>query len=66
VLLRLACLTVTNAFTFLRLLPMPDREKDIESWRCGISCSSYGARCWRDNPLPRQMRMCEVSYPGAA
>jgi putative transposase len=30
VLLRLAYLTVTNAFTFLRLLPMADREKDIE------------------------------------
>jgi putative transposase len=29
-LLRLAYLTVTNAFTFLRLLPMADREKDIE------------------------------------
>jgi putative transposase len=30
VLLRLAYLTVTNAFTFLRPLPMADREKDIE------------------------------------
>jgi hypothetical protein len=30
VLLRLAYLTVTNTFTFLRLLPMGDREKDIE------------------------------------
>ena len=30
VLLRLAYLTVTNAFAFLRLLPMADREKDIE------------------------------------
>lgn len=29
-LLRLAYLAVTNAFTFLRLLPMADREKDIE------------------------------------
>jgi len=30
VLLRLAYLTATNAFTFLRLLPMSDRDKDIE------------------------------------
>ena len=30
VLLRLAYITVTNAFTFVRLLPMADREKDIE------------------------------------
>jgi hypothetical protein len=30
VLLHLAYLTVTNAFTFLRLLPRADREKDIE------------------------------------
>jgi hypothetical protein len=30
VLLRLACLAVTNTFTLLRLLPMSDREKDVE------------------------------------
>jgi transposase len=30
VLLRLACLTVTNAFAVLRLLPMSDRDKDAE------------------------------------
>jgi putative transposase len=30
VLLRLACLTVTNAFAVLRLLPMSDRDKDTE------------------------------------
>ena len=30
VLLRLAYLTVTNAFAALRLLPMSDREKDVE------------------------------------
>lgn len=29
-LLRLACLTVTNAFAVLRLLPMSDRDKDTE------------------------------------
>lgn len=29
-LLRLACLTVTNAFSLLRLLPMSDRDKDTE------------------------------------
>lgn len=29
-LLRLACLAVTNTFAFLRLLPMSDRDKDIE------------------------------------
>ncbi|GGT42947.1 hypothetical protein ACFFV7_38210 [Nonomuraea spiralis] len=29
-LLRLACLTVTNAYTALRLLPVGDRDKDIE------------------------------------
>ncbi|GAA3623010.1 hypothetical protein GCM10022419_130840 [Nonomuraea rosea] len=29
-LLRLAYLTVTNAFTALRLLPMGDRDKDVE------------------------------------
>lgn len=28
--LRLACLGVTNAFVMLRLLPMSDREKDVE------------------------------------
>ncbi|WP_456302776.1 hypothetical protein [Streptomyces mirabilis] len=30
VLLRLACLAVTHAFAFLRLLPMSDREEDVE------------------------------------
>jgi putative transposase len=30
VLLRLAYLGVTNAFALLRLLPMGDREKDVE------------------------------------
>jgi hypothetical protein len=30
VLLRLASLTVTNAFAVLRLLPMTDRDKDVE------------------------------------
>jgi putative transposase len=30
VLLRLPYLTVTNAFAALRLLPMPDRDKDTE------------------------------------
>jgi putative transposase len=30
VLLRLACLGVTNAFAMLRLLPMSDRDKDVE------------------------------------
>jgi hypothetical protein len=30
VLLRLAYLTVTNAFAVLRLLPMSDRDKDAE------------------------------------
>jgi putative transposase len=30
VLLRLAYLTVTNAFAMLRLLPMSDRDKDAE------------------------------------
>jgi putative transposase len=30
VLLRLACLTVTNTFAVLRLLPMSDRDKDTE------------------------------------
>jgi hypothetical protein len=30
VLLRLACLTVTNTFAALRLLPMGDRDKDVE------------------------------------
>jgi putative transposase len=30
VLLRLAYLTVTNAFAALRLLPMSDRDKDVE------------------------------------
>jgi putative transposase len=30
VLLRLAYLAVTNTFTLVRLLPMSDREKDIE------------------------------------
>jgi putative transposase len=30
VLLRLAYLAVTNTFTLLRLLPMSDRDKDIE------------------------------------
>jgi hypothetical protein len=30
VLLRLAYLGVTNAFAMLRLLPMSDREKDVE------------------------------------
>ncbi|MEV4898869.1 hypothetical protein AB0K48_57035, partial [Nonomuraea sp. NPDC055795] len=29
-LLRLAYLTVTNAFATLRLLPMSDRDKDVE------------------------------------
>ena len=29
-LLRLAYLTITNAFAALRLLPMSDREKDVE------------------------------------
>lgn len=29
-LLRLACLGVTNAFVLLRLLPMSDRDKDAE------------------------------------
>ncbi len=29
-LLRLACLTVTNAFAALRLLPLSDRDKDVE------------------------------------
>ncbi|WP_329562177.1 hypothetical protein [Kitasatospora sp. NBC_01266] len=29
-LLRLAYLTVTNAFAALRLLPMSDRDKDVE------------------------------------
>ncbi|MGW9032810.1 integrase core domain-containing protein [Streptomyces sp. NPDC055722] len=29
-LLRLACLAATNTFAFLRLLPMSDRDKDIE------------------------------------
>ncbi|WP_327105887.1 hypothetical protein [Nonomuraea glycinis] len=29
-LLRLACLTVTNTFAALRLLPMRDRDKDVE------------------------------------
>ena len=36
VLLRLAYLTVTNAFAMLRLLPMSDRERDTETlalWR---------------------------------
>ncbi|MFB6785011.1 hypothetical protein ACFCX0_49375 [Streptomyces sp. NPDC056352] len=28
-LLRLACLGVTNAFAMLRLLPMSDREKEV-------------------------------------
>jgi hypothetical protein len=30
VLLRLAYLAVTNTFTLLRLLPMSERDKDIE------------------------------------
>jgi hypothetical protein len=30
VLLRLAYLTVTNAFAALRLLPLSDRDKDVE------------------------------------
>jgi hypothetical protein len=30
VLLRLACLGVTNALTLLRLLPMTDRDKNAE------------------------------------
>ncbi|MFK0108443.1 hypothetical protein [Streptomyces sp. NPDC091217] len=30
VVLRLACLTITNAFAVLRLLPMSDRDKDAE------------------------------------
>ncbi len=29
-LLRLAYLTITNAFAALRLLPMGDRDKDVE------------------------------------
>ncbi len=29
-LLLLACLTVTNAFAALRLLPLSDRDKDVE------------------------------------
>lgn len=29
-LLRLAYLSVTNAFALLRLLPMSDRDKDVE------------------------------------
>ncbi|MFK0112135.1 hypothetical protein [Streptomyces sp. NPDC091217] len=29
-LLRLACLTITNAFAMLRLLPMSDRDKHAE------------------------------------
>jgi putative transposase len=29
-LLRLACLTVTNTFAALRLLPTGDRDKDVE------------------------------------
>jgi hypothetical protein len=30
VLLRLGCLTVSNVFAMLRLLPMGDRDKDVE------------------------------------
>jgi hypothetical protein len=55
VLLRLAHLTVTNAFTYLCPLPMTDRDKTSKSWRCGISCSSYGARS-ASQPAPREAR----------
>jgi putative transposase len=37
VLLRLAYLTVTNAFAVLRLLPLSDRDKDAEIL---VSCAS--------------------------
>ena len=37
VLLRLPYLTVTSVFAFIRLLPMSDRDKDIEILRCATS-----------------------------
>jgi hypothetical protein len=36
VLLRLAYLGVTNAFAMLRLLPMSNRDKDVEILACAI------------------------------
>ncbi|MFD0584774.1 hypothetical protein [Dactylosporangium darangshiense] len=43
-LLRLAYLAVTNAFAMLRLLPMSDRDKDVESLPCTIR-----SPCWSGN-----------------
>jgi hypothetical protein len=41
VLLRLAYPAVTNPFAALRLLPVDDRDKDVEILRCGISSASW-------------------------
>jgi hypothetical protein len=45
VLLRLTYLAVTNAFGMLRLLPMSDRAKDMESWPCATRSPSSNGNC---------------------
>jgi hypothetical protein len=49
-LLRLTYLAVTNAFALLLMLPMTDREKDVEIWSCATRSRSWNGS-WV--PLPR-------------
>jgi hypothetical protein len=69
VLLRLAHLAVTNTFTLLRLLPMSEREKDIEILALrlrvpktpSIACDVQVLRGSREPPVPPVLARTVVS-----
>ncbi|MFE6148526.1 hypothetical protein [Streptomyces sp. NPDC057889] len=52
-LLRLAYLSMTNAFAALRLLPMSDRDRTPRSWCSATNSRSWSANC-KESPAQQQ------------
>ncbi len=68
-LLRLACLTVANAFALLRLLPMSGRDKDAEilalRHRITVLQRQLGKEKVRSTPYDRAFLAARVPAPAA-
>ena len=67
-LLRLAYLSVTNAFALLRLLPMSDRDKDVEILALRHQITILERHLGRDRPqfspeTGRSSRHCCTDFP---
>ncbi|MEU5647042.1 hypothetical protein [Streptomyces milbemycinicus] len=66
-----AWLTVTNAFAALRLLPLSDRDKDVEIWRCGTNSPCWGGSSKGPAPGSRPRTAlsslpCSIAFPNSA